>query len=401
MVAVKELISGDKKDFDIEASILRKIGSKTSPHQHLIKLLATYHQGGKYHLMFRYADANLREFWEKRPLPSFDTSTIVWSIRQMTGLASALSLIHTFKVTHALKVSGCGEKRVQKDAILSVSDGEEIFGRHGDIKPENILWFHDIPECTEQEGILQLGDFGLGRFHGRDSRSNINPATVTPAPTYEPPECKLHRPVSRAYDLWSMGCLYLEFITWLLDGTSGYEFSEFRAEMSIANVNDDNFFTITRDEQGGLDAKVRDSVVTWVNNLHSNPKCTALIHEILDITMDGLLRIQCKDRYHANYLHHLMKKCLSRAESENDYMLKPAPSTKKRSNGGRSQSESNVLDPSKLVPKRHPSTQEDQIVSLKHFSGKRDLLQRTAGTPGMKQGKSVTWPATNVAREES
>ena len=401
LVAVKQLISGDKRDFEIEATILRQIGSKRSPHPHLIKLLATYHQEGKHHLMFRYADANLREFWESRPSPAFELSTVLWSIRQMTGLASALSLIHKFKVTHALKVPGFGDKRVQKDAILSVSDGEEIFGRHGDIKPENILWFQDIPECPVQEGILQLGDFGLGRFHGRDSRSNINPATVTPAPTYEPPECKLHRPVSRAYDLWSMGCLYLEFITWLLDGTSGNEFSEFRAQMSITGVHDDNFFTITRDGHGGLDAKVRDSVNTWVNNLHWNPKCTALIHDILDITMDGLLRIQCKERYQADLLFMRMKDCLLKAEKDHDYILKPAPPTKKRNHGGRSQSESNVLDPPKPVPMtRHPSTQEDQTVALRKFSNTRDLLQRTAGTPGMKQGKSVTWPATNMARIE-
>jgi serine/threonine protein kinase len=126
----------------------------------------------------------------------------------MAGIASALSSIHNFTVTYPLSVDGPGNVRLQKDAKLSVEKSEELYGRHGDIKPENILWFQETPDTDDEAGILQIADFGLGRFHGRESRSNVHPDGVVGSPTYEPPECKLHRPVSRAYDIWSLGYLY-------------------------------------------------------------------------------------------------------------------------------------------------------------------------------------------------
>ena len=67
-------------------------------------------------------------------------------------------------------------------------------------------------------GILQIADFGLGRFHGRASRSQVDPRTIASTPTYEPPDIALNLKVSRAYDIWSLGCLYLEYITWRLGG---------------------------------------------------------------------------------------------------------------------------------------------------------------------------------------
>jgi serine/threonine protein kinase len=58
---------------------------------------------------------------------------------------------------------------VQKDA--SPLQGYEWHGRHGDIKPENILWVQNNPECMENPGIVKITDLGLGRFHGPGLRS--------------------------------------------------------------------------------------------------------------------------------------------------------------------------------------------------------------------------------------
>jgi serine/threonine protein kinase len=139
LVAIKKLISPDEREFEKEVIIRKKLGSKRTPHPHLIKLLATYRQKQKYHLMFPFANSNLRKYWEDRHNPKFDEPTLMWSLRQMTGLENALMTIHTFKVTVPLSVGGAGGKRIQNDGALSVRKGEEWFGRHGDIKPENIL----------------------------------------------------------------------------------------------------------------------------------------------------------------------------------------------------------------------------------------------------------------------
>jgi serine/threonine protein kinase len=399
LIAVKKLISPDESEFEKEVTILKALGSKSHPHPHLIKLLATYRQKQKYHLMFPYANANLRNYWEERPFPDFDDTTVLWSMKQMTGMASALLNIHNFRVTIPLNVAGPGEKRIQKDAELSVRPGEELFGRHGDIKPENILWFEKIPESNDPRGVLQIADFGLGRFHGRDSRSKVNPDTVLTSPTYEPPECKLRRPVSRAYDLWSLGCLYLEFITWLLRGSAEIEnFSNFRGRLSSTGIDDDNFFTISRDPVTGPEAAVRDSVIDWVEGLHHHEKCSALMHELLDMIMDQLLIVDSGDRAGAQWLYFQMKALLEKAETDRDYLLRPVPPTQKRNAGGRSKSTSDILGPPKPFARRQISTTDRETIQpLPKFpKPSPDLVGRAAGTPGMKKGKSVTWPVKQM-----
>jgi serine/threonine protein kinase len=414
LIAIKKLFSPDEKEFEKEVDILKTLGSKSHPHPHLIKLLATYRQNSKYHLMFPWAAANLRQYWDARPSPVFDRATVLWSMKQMAGIANALLVIHEFKVTIPLSVNGPGGKRVQKDVELSVQKGEAMYGRHGDIKPENIMWFDKTPECSDERGILQISDFGLGRFHGRDSRSNVNPDTIMRSPTYEPPECKLRRPVSRAYDLWSLGCLYLEFATWLLMGaTDVVTFSEFRGQEDSAGINNDNYFTVHRDPITGPEAVVRDRVIMWVDKLHRHEKCSGVMHDLLELTMNHLLVVESSSRWSANDISWEMKQYLKRAETDAEYLLKAVPSTPKRTEGGRSKSTSNVMDPPKplqrqlsehepvaqLLPgkesdnEKKNETENEKLLPLpvKFFKSK-DLVGRAAATPGMQKGKSVTWP---------
>jgi serine/threonine protein kinase len=253
----------------------------------------------------------------------------------MCGLASALRLIHTFRTTIDLKPRG--GFLLNDDSKLEVVPGEEKYGRHGDIKPENILWFKNVDGSI----VLQITDFGLGRFHGRDSRSNVDPKTVNATPTYEPPECKLEKPVSRAYDIWSVACLYLEFITWLLEGTQAiHDFGDARGErgepsltindkrytiIRDAIINDDNFFTIIRIGDNSRRAVVRDAVVEWVKRLHTHKNCSDVLHDLLDLVMDHLLRPDSGERITSTHLKDKMDAILGKAKSDQDYLLKPSP----------------------------------------------------------------------------
>jgi serine/threonine protein kinase len=233
---------------------------------------------------------------------------------------------------------------------LSVRRGEELFGRHGDIKPENILWF-DKGSCETQDamGVLQITDYGLGRFHGRDSHSQTSPGfgSLSPCPTYEPPESKLRLPVSRNYDIWSLGCLYLDFITWLLKGSAEIGgFSDFRGhDDPQSGLNDDAFFTINRDGT----AKLREEVVIWVNQLHEHDRCSQLIHDLMDLVMNDLLIVESKERGNAASLFQQLKMYLKKAEENKDYLLKPVPRSQKRSDK-RSHSESR-LEESSMKPR--------------------------------------------------
>jgi serine/threonine protein kinase len=272
----------------------------------------------------------------------------------MCGIADGLRLIHIFAVTYPLSVNGLGHIRVQGDAKLSVEEGEEWYGRHGDIKPENILWFKDDPDVLDDNGILKIADFGLGRFHGRDSRSKVNPRSVLSSPTYEPPELKLGTPVSRAYDIWSLACLYLEFITWLLKGSAAIAtFSERRAREVTAGFSDDNFFTIT----GSEEAEIRDGVIVWVNELHQHERCSALMHDLLDLIMGEMLVIDSKKRIDATALHLKLKDFVDTAEQDKKYLCEPKPRPK--------DSDSRVWSPStSSVPSARKTTGKKRNVSF-------------------------------------
>ncbi|KAF7870271.1 hypothetical protein EAF04_004019 [Stromatinia cepivora] len=388
LVAVKKLFSFDRTEFQKEVDILTILDTK-KPHKHLIRLLATYRQNGAFHLLFPYADFNLRSYWDSRPTPAFDDVTVMWSVKQMAGIANALSRLHNFKVTIPLDVSGAGKGaanvRVQDDGQMSVIDGEEKYGRHGDIKPENILWFKEGPEADDPQGALKLADFGLGRFHGRDSKSGIRPSGIRSSPTYEPPECRLRRPVSRAYDIWSCGCVWLEFITWLLKGTAALdEFAECRSKSNTAQhgtIDDDYFFTIQEDADRFPEANIRLGVTQWVDELHRDEKCSKLIHDLLDLTMNNLLLTDSNQRAKAGQFNRDMDH-YSKASADKDYMLKPVPWPAK--------------SPDPAPPRTH-NEKSDSDVSCNDLTtmnvSENASISRESGGTSLKPKKTVTWPA--------
>jgi len=174
---------------------------------------------------------------------------------------------------------------------------------------------------------LKITDFGLGRFHGRDSRSGIDPRKVATSPTYEPPECTIGRPVSRAYDIWSLACLYLEFVTWMLSGNQQIEeFGDDRGrEIPKEPFTDDNFFTVFIDDNHERNAVVREAVIQWVRGLHAHKNCSELIHDLLNLIMGAMLKVDPAERIKACDLAETMKELVKRAESSYTYLVEPAP----------------------------------------------------------------------------
>lgn len=129
---------------------------------------------------------------------------------------------------------------------VSPDSVHQIHGRHGDLKPENILWFKSYDE-TGQDclGVLKISDFGLTRFHGTRSKSHVESVAVSP--TYRPPEFDIASIVSQSFDIWSLGCVLLEFVTWYLLGGEGVDkFSKKRITDDERQIREDVFFNFVR-----------------------------------------------------------------------------------------------------------------------------------------------------------
>lgn len=343
-------------------------------------MLFSYEYKGSYHLVFLRAKGNLRNFWEQNPHPQFTLDTVLWSLRQMIGITQGLRIIHTFEVSNPIPVTEIEMETPQGKAKMSVSSGEERYGRHGDLKPENILWFPDPAGA-----ICQITDFGLGRFHGRDTRTKAAPYTIWSSPTYEPPECHIYLPVSRAYDLWSLGCMFLEWVSWMLNGWQAIDdFSRSRVEQSfIMNqegvISDDYFWSLVI-EGNKRDARVRNGVEQWVLSLRAHPRCSRLIHDILNIIMQDLLCIVPSLRSNAASLHNNLNGLFSRVEGDYEYALNPCPWVPKTSSTHRRRSifVVTIADPgssgiSLLRSETWPTRQ-----LLKYQTGKRERHQSDA-----------------------
>jgi serine/threonine protein kinase len=243
--AVKRLHSPDRKAFEQEVETLKRFSGKNQ-HHHLINLLLTYHYRGQYHLLFHWADGNLLDYWEKRypnpDWPARDKSFAKWVCRQWLGVVEALQAIHTYT----------------SDPSLPFHDTQDpsdprIHGRHGDLKPENILWFkgsHSDRDSPDHLGSFVISDFGLTTFHRKKSKSRVNPENLGRSHTYRPPDYDVLKEVSQKCDIWSLGCVLLEFLHWYLLGWKGVkDFQNSRlADGGSPELALDDYFNIVEDD---------------------------------------------------------------------------------------------------------------------------------------------------------
>jgi serine/threonine protein kinase len=197
-------------------------------HPNIVTLLATYTLNNRFHFVFPAAEYDLLLYWKVHAGPlvnpiSANIEGLLWLSGQIRGLSAALVHIHK-------------GKKVDLDT-------EEKFGRHGDIKPANILWFKSR---KEKRGIFVISDFGIADAHREESRSIIPGVDLPVTPRYRAPECDIRDgQISRAFDVWSMGCVLLEMTCWILGANELREsFKEALVSPYITGVKTDIYFDI-------------------------------------------------------------------------------------------------------------------------------------------------------------
>lgn len=253
-MAVKKFFPTFTKYFGIEQENMGRIAQLDPGHDHILKAIGAFERGRECHVIFPWANGgNLNEFWQKTNAvprdPESSRPLVLWCLEQMFGIADALYVLH-------------------KQGY-----------RHGDLKPENLLHIRK----GKALGRLVVADFGLAKLHLIDTMRRVDPSTSWHATfKYEPPDVLEHRdsPRSRQFDVWSAGCCFLEFATWLGGGWSRLQ--DFRNLESF-----DKFWQREEGQEPVIHQRALDEVA-----LISKYAGTSAIKDIVEMVRDRLLLVK-------------------------------------------------------------------------------------------------------------
>ncbi|KAL8881298.1 MAG: hypothetical protein Q9198_001477 [Flavoplaca austrocitrina] len=238
------------KDFRQELDVLKAL--RKFPHEHIVTHLATWTQHDRYFMLFPYATCNLRNYMMSWTFDPSLPETVIWLLGQFLGLADALREIHNLSDISA------------PQARLTVPAKKSAW--HHDLKPANILFFstQDISALvqTAGEGTFSIADFGAAKINTLRSVS-INTKSPNGTPDYEAPEQKTLGRTSRPYDVWSLGCVFLELLVWALLGPPGFKDfhrKRFGKRDPSDTIEDNAFWQTSKGDSAELRTAVKDQI---------------------------------------------------------------------------------------------------------------------------------------------
>jgi hypothetical protein len=286
-VAIKEM--GTEESFQLEQKNLATIQGLNHPH--LIKHIVTYQRDMLYYVVFPLAKGgSLLSYWGQKNGVPRSGELILWALKQMLGLADA---------TRALHYGFQGE----------------LHCRHGDLKPANILHFKG-----DGGSSLVISDLGVSSIHDKPTNLRLG-RTVTNATTrsYEAPEAyddeSKNLPRSRTYDIWSLGCVFLEFTIWLLYDSDAIK--NFEDNRHDRHRNPDASFYELRDGK----AIVPEAVKRAIDALKEDSRLGVdnALRALVCLTADKLLVPVVKNRFNAEQLHIGLRDIVQHAEQVSPY----------------------------------------------------------------------------------
>ena len=248
-----------QKIYENEVNTLKKVAD----HEHLIKVCGTY-TDKKYLVMLLQpvADENLKQYMSRAPHLSVEDQSY---FRSYFGC-----LAHTIKFLHGIEML------------------------HKDIKPENVLL---------KDGQLILTDFGTAFDWSKTGQSMTQSnASDFRTPRYQSPEAAQGE-FRRASDIWSLGVVFLEMVTFLRGKTLA-EMDAFlnRHGQGVTSIHNNiegamNWFEQLQAYDSGFGSPIDNEPLTWIkpmlNRVQSNrPTAEELVENIVGF-QDGRFCGRC------------------------------------------------------------------------------------------------------------
>ena len=304
--AQKEFIDydpGTKRTFEAEGSTIKQFIQATKSHENVLVTRASLEWGDTYSLFFDLAKYSLWDYFEDRniSITTLEQKKKVFS--HTIGLAGGLAYLH--------------------DELFIASTGEQLCCYHLDLKPQNILVFEEGDNV-----IWKVSDFGISQIKRIPaSRANIDPehrisflnsifrpdklgadpssgvANPRDAGTYTAPEAR-HKAerVTRASDVWSLGCVMTLVLTFLDNQRNGIKNFE---DARMKDREDDLFYDSSPTRFAAEPRpSLRSSIPVWLDYLTENAKKRSehdgiVVGQALDLIQSHMLLPDPEDRYSA------------------------------------------------------------------------------------------------------
>ncbi|KAH0499601.1 hypothetical protein TgHK011_006781 [Trichoderma gracile] len=166
------------------------------PGGHIIEICAAFRKGEKRGFLFPWADGGtLNHLWLRAPHEIVKSAGVKWTDFSRWICMQCYGIIHDLFAIH-------------EPYVMSAKNDEDLYGIHGDIKPDNVLYF---TQDGSPLGTLKVSDLGLMKFHRLISRTAHSKSMGFAYQTYRAPEHDLNKVRSRKIDIWAFGCLFAEF----------------------------------------------------------------------------------------------------------------------------------------------------------------------------------------------
>lgn len=305
----------------------RLVIKKLADREHLHQLLFSFRRADYYYLVFEWADGDLTDLWETMPSlyrPDVEEDAC-WFFRQCAGIVRSLGSLHEQRSSYTASTV--------KEIVHVALEGK--YGRHSDIKPQNLLWFSDFQ--GDKKDHLVIADLGLTQFNTSQSKSHVSWAGVKGyTQTYKAPESEGSGRIGVRYDIWSLGCVFLEHASVFLmrDKSCVRTFSNSRLKEDkylnrSGNYHGDTFYNLIREKDltdtytsigsSGIRGEVKKTVTKMIQDLKNHRLCAPSMSDFLDLISEGMLVPDQSARYTAGMVLRALRDIQVRCDQDPRY----------------------------------------------------------------------------------
>ena len=279
-----------RKSFDAEMHVLEYI--RLTQHPYLVQYVAAWFQDDVGYILFPCASTTLADEFQRSTTP-INACSAIELLENLAHITSALEKLHDATLLPT--------KPMKDQHSPFPSKQQYVTFLHLDLKAENILIFQKSSERTTE---WKIGDFGSADTYcfvagdeadAQSQAAKYESESMGGDYSRAPPDSQSYGYVTKAYDVWSLGCLFLEILLWKTSGSAwsreDFAFDRLQSpDVSPSGNYDDSFWY-----KDGSTASLKPVVSQSLHTLPQRVDKIAWLTNVVDVT-NNMLSIDPEER---------------------------------------------------------------------------------------------------------